>query len=124
SKESWEMARCTSWAFIYYLAQKGKLDYLASYGKELNKLPRDMDLNDMILQGCFAKAFDMAETRDPRQIDSVKLKNLATAWIEEMDETNLRPAELQAFLLQLRAMQDGPVDAKAPPPGGGTNPPE
>ena len=41
AKEGWELARSSSWAFVYYLAQKGKLDMLFNYGKELDKLPRD-----------------------------------------------------------------------------------
>ena len=102
-KESWEIARCTSWAFIYYLSQKGKLDQIANYGKELDKLPRDMDLSSAVLQGCFAKAFDMADPNNPQRILHSSLQYRAQNWLEFMDVTNLDNGNLQAFLEKERA---------------------
>src|SRR5262249_49610453 len=76
-KENMELARCTSWGFVYYLSQKGKLDALFNYGRELYALPRDLDLNETILQASFGKAFNMASTGNAQRIDENKLQNLA-----------------------------------------------
>jgi hypothetical protein len=136
AKEAWETARCTSWAFVYYLAQGGNLNYLFKYGDELDKLPRDMDLNDLVLQGSFAKAFDMTDLNNPRQIDDVKMKNEASKWFEMMQGVNLDSMTIQEFYLKQRAKLDGPPaktpvspnpnpgpnPSPNPNPGGGPNP--
>src|SRR6185295_18787529 len=59
AKDAWEKARCTAWALVFYLAEERKLHTLFRYGDELDRLPRDMDLNRAVLQGSFAKAFAM-----------------------------------------------------------------
>ena len=106
SKESWELARCTSWAFVYYLAQTRKLECLFNYGKELSNLPRDMDLNDQVLQACFGKAFGLTDARDSRRIDTINLKNMAGAWFEMMQGTNLENSDAQTTFGDMRAKQD------------------
>ena len=105
-KESWEIARCTSWALIYYLAHNGKLDYILNYGKELDKLPRDLDLSSTVMQGSFAKAFDMVDPNNLQLIDDLKLKGRADAWFAMMDGANLDNASLQKFLQDERAKDD------------------
>jgi Protein of unknown function (DUF1570) len=107
-KESWEVARCTSWAFIYYLSKNGKLDCIANYGKELDKLPRDMDLSSAVIQGCFAKAFAMADSNNPQVIADARLNDMAQAWFDMLELTNLdqKDGSLQKFLLEERAKQD------------------
>jgi hypothetical protein len=134
SRDAWELARCTSWAFVYYLAQTGKLDALFKYGKELDALPRDMDLSDLVVQGCFARAFEMTDNADPRRIDQAKLTSTANAWSTMMQETNLDGNDgivVQNILLDLRAKQESAgmdsskpaADGGAPNPGG-NNPPK
>jgi hypothetical protein len=101
-REAWETARSTSWAFIYFLDQERKLHYLFRYGEELNKLPRDMDLNDSVLQGCFAKAFDMTDN---------KQKKMARDWFLTVQRTNLHPIAMQGYFERRREKQDPPAKA-------------
>ncbi len=128
AKEAWELARCTSWAFIYYLAQDRKLHYLFKYGEELDQLPRDMDLNDLVLQGSFAKAFDMTDARSARQIDEIKMKNMASYWFEMIQGANLEMMVVQDHYAKERARLDPastrPVVGTVPGvgPGGFPNP--
>ena len=105
AKISWEVARCTSWAFIYYLPQNHKLDYVFNYDKELDKLPRNMDFSSPVMQGCFAKAFDMVDQVNPPMIEDYKLKNMADHWFQVM-EANLNNSDLQKFLAKEREKQD------------------
>ena len=114
-RDSWEVARCTSWAFVYYLAHTGKLDSLFKYGRELDKLPRDMDLSDLVVQTCFAQAFGMTDNADLRRIDQTKLASTATAWSSMMQETNLDDISVQSFLLDMRAKQEVAGDESTRP---------
>lgn len=109
--EAWEMARSTSWSFIYYLAQIGKLDMLFQYGKELNALPRDMDLGDSVLQGSFARAFSMTDPKNPRRIAQKPLSNMAVNWFTEMDKTNLDILAAQSYLLAERTKRESATRA-------------
>ena len=125
--EAWEMARSTSWAFVYYLSKNGKLDRLFKYGDELNRLPRDMDLGDFVQQRSFAKAFEMSDTKDPRRIASLPLANMAGSWFAMMNETNLDVLVAQSYFIGERAKRDAakspdatPVIPKGGP--GGVNP--
>ena len=114
-REAWELARCTAWSFTYYLAQKGKLDYLFNYGKELDHLPRDMDLNELVLEASFAKAFNMADSQDAGKVDNIKMQNMSASWFEMMQGVNLDPALIQSYYEKERAKLD-PSDAPPPPP--------
>ncbi len=107
-REAWELARCTSWAFVYYLAQNGKLDKLFTYGKELDKLPRDLDLSEGITQRCFAKAFEMTDPKDPRRIAPLPLANEAATWFRLMQEATLSIADVQNYLMEERVKRDTP----------------
>ena len=133
AKQAWEIARCTSWAYIYYLAQDRKLHYLFKYGEELDKLPRDMDLNDLVLQGSFAKAFEMTVTGDVRRIDGNKMKREAGQWFDLMQVANFDLVDIQAYYQDQRAKLDPPTvktpvvrpnpsPSAYPNPGSGTNP--
>jgi len=128
--EAWEMARSTAWSFVYYLSQNHKLDMLFQYGKELDNLPRDMDLSDTVMQGGFAQAFAMADPKNPRRIAPTQLSNMAISWFNTMDETNLDILKAQSYLLEERAKRepakkpDVPVSSNTPKKGGtiGINP--
>jgi hypothetical protein len=116
--EAWEMARSTAWAYVYYLSQARKLDKLFQYGKELNDLPRDMDLSDTVMQGSFARAFGMTESRNPRRIAQTQLSNEAVRWFNMLDETNLDILKAQSYLLDERAKRESaqrPAAAKTTP---------
>ena len=69
-------ARATGWSLAYFLVQKN-MDGLLRYFKELHALPRDVELNDEMLLGAFARAFGCA---DGNKVDSVKLTTLAKNW--------------------------------------------
>jgi hypothetical protein len=127
TRDSWEIARSTSWAFIYYLAQNRKIDLLFQYGKELDTLPRDMDLSDMVMQRSFARAFGMTDTMNPGRIATRPLENMGNSWFAMMQETNLDPIDVQNFYLKERASRETPTGvvppAKGGNDGGGIKPP-
>ncbi len=70
-------ARTASWSLAYFLAQK-HLDGLRQYFAELSKMPRDIELDDAVLLGCFARAFGCVDANN--KADEAKLKALATEW--------------------------------------------
>jgi hypothetical protein len=70
-------ARTVSWSLAYFLAQK-HLDGLRHYFAELSKMPRDIELDDTILLGCFARAFGCVDGNN--KVDEGKLKALANDW--------------------------------------------
>jgi hypothetical protein len=69
--------RTVSWSLAYYLAQK-HLDGLRHYFTELSKMPRDMELDDTVLLGCFARAFGCVDGNN--KVNDAKLKSLANDW--------------------------------------------
>jgi hypothetical protein len=69
--------RTVSWSLAYYLAQK-HLDGLRHYFTELSKMPRDVELDDTILLGCFARAFGCVDGNN--KVNDAKLKSLANDW--------------------------------------------
>jgi Protein of unknown function (DUF1570) len=110
ARDAWELARCSSWGLIYYLSEKKKLHYLLNYADELDKLPRDLDLNYAVLQTTFGKAFKMADPRDPRQLDGDRMKTEASRWFDmiraaNMDGANREILKIQANYEQKRATQ-------------------
>ncbi len=69
-------ARTASWALTYFLA-KQKLDGVQRYCKELSKMPRDIELDDEVLLGCFARAFGKVDAAN--KVDNAKLDALAAS---------------------------------------------
>jgi hypothetical protein len=127
AKVAWELARSSAWAYTYYLAKKGRLDQVFAYGKELDKLPRDMDLNEQILQTCYGKAFNLADARDATRLDEIKLQNEAIRWFDEIAAVNLDPSMVQTYYAQLRSKEDegrstGAVVSNPGNTGGGPRP--
>jgi hypothetical protein len=83
--EDWEFARCTAWALVCFLAETGRINELFSYGRELNLLPRDMDLSEQALQACAARAFKLSDTRNAGRIDMAeRAKVLANEWYDHI----------------------------------------
>src|SRR5207302_5690237 len=64
---AWTKARTMTWALTYFLAEGGHLDQLMAYYQELGNLPRDMEFDDEILMGCFARAFKLGDQANPSQ---------------------------------------------------------
>ncbi len=83
-----------------------------------------MDLSSGVMQGCFAKAFDMAVPNNPLLIEDYKMKNMAAHWFEMLQGANLDNVNLQAFLEKERAKQspDATQVAVAPNPNSPPNP--
>jgi hypothetical protein len=124
--EQLEIARATSWALVYYLAQNRRMGNLIRFGQELSQLPRDLDLDDRTLEACFARAFDMADAKDPRRLDPLKLRQLADAWFAEMQTVNLEVPDAEDIYLGARAAAETARPAQRRGPGGpapGTLPP-
>lgn len=125
AKESWELASSTAWALVYYLSQSNRLDHFFKYGKELDKLPRDLDLSSAIMESCLAKAFDIPDTRDPRRINRSRFDALAANWFEVMQGANLDHPKLQGHFEKMRAMRSNTAmpGGAAPMPNPGGMPP-
>ena len=50
----WELARCTAWALVYYLVKSERINginELIAYGREMNQLPRDLELGEHAAPG-------------------------------------------------------------------------
>ena len=135
AREEWEFARCTAWGFTYYVINKHDLgiNRFFRYGEELNKLPRDMDLNEKVLQACAAKAFGLSGPKSGGRLDMAATKAMAEAWYELMDRTTLELVRVQQFHLVQRELLTKPKPPPPPPtnpgpgglqpPGGGGPPP-
>ena len=127
ARDAWELARCTAWSFVYHLAINGRINDIVKYGRELNELPRDLDLSEQALQGCAARAFKIGDAKNAGRIDmNGSAKNLATAWFTQMQNTRLDESTVEEFHLFMRSKQG--QTKQAPPAtsggfGGGGNPP-
>lgn len=142
-------ARTVSWSLAYFLTQK-HLDGLRQYFVELSKMPRDIELDDKILLGCFARAFGCVNANN--KVDNAKLKTLANEWygywqsvhfesepimkeiretiakeVKEAEEKAQKPDEnnMQQFQGMFPGMNPGggPQQPGANPPGGSGRPP-
>lgn len=69
--------RTVAWSLTYFLAQQ-KLDGLRHYFAELSKMPRDIELDDTVLLGCFARAFGCVDANN--KINDSELRKLANEW--------------------------------------------
>jgi hypothetical protein len=99
-------ARTTAWALTYYLARH-RLDQLERYFGELANLPRDLEFDEGVLQGCFVRAFGLTDSSDPNKLDMGKVAKLAKDWYDAMEKEHLDLIEVQTETLQDRS--------KAPP---------
>jgi hypothetical protein len=121
-------ARTMSWALTYYLATE-QLDGLLKYFDELNNLPRDLEFEPDVLEGCFARAFGLGQANDASKLDSTKASDFANKWYDKIQFTLLEVEEIKNQL-QTRERskrggsgytppgQKGGEDSKPKPPGG------
>lgn len=125
-------ARAASWALTYFLAQK-RLDGLQRYYQELAKMPRDLELDDEVLIGCFARAFGCVDAN--QKVDAEKLGGLAKQWFDYMQVVMLESEEvlqeIQKHFKEMRQKEENaktgtggasPPGAAPPGPGGGRGP--
>ena len=85
-------ARATAWAFFYYAARKQPVA-LQAYFKELAQCPRDIELSEEVLWGCFERSF----------LKDRKLPDLAREWDTYMRQ---EPLEGERMFTQIRAAQE------------------
>jgi hypothetical protein len=109
-----DKARSLSWGLAYFLATK-KLDGLLRYYKELAKLPRDIDFDDEVLIGCFARAFDLLDPAT-KKLDEGKFGRFANDWANFLSYTTPESDEL------LKELKKNPDESRPPPKDGGKGP--
>jgi hypothetical protein len=88
---SLRQARAAAWALVYYLAHR-KPDSLLAYFREMDKMPRDMELSDAQLLACFARATGCVGASGKPDHD--KLTRLADEWYRFMQNTLLESEDL------------------------------
>jgi hypothetical protein len=113
--EELEMARATAWALTYYLMNR-ELDSFLGYLQEVSNLPRDVEYDANVLQGCFARAVGMLPdtTSSPNQLDMQKLQRLANRCFELLASTPIEIDGIEQAALQARAQEEA---LSATPPG-------
>jgi hypothetical protein len=74
-----ELAHMMSWSLTYFLAQRHKQE-LMNYFQELSSLPRDLEFDQEVLLGCFARAMNIADPTKPRGFNVEKMNALAKEW--------------------------------------------
>ncbi len=83
--------RAAAWALFYYLAQENRHG-LRAYMAEMQNMPRDMELDDALLWGAFARAMGCVNAAG--KPDSAKLTALANHWYAYMGNTQLESEEV------------------------------
>jgi hypothetical protein len=95
-RDEYDLARSTAWALTYYVIDRRRQpEKLIEYCKELDGLPRDLDLDERALEACFAKAFGLGESKNPLRLDATKLNAFADDMFREMAGVSLEIPELQ-----------------------------
>jgi hypothetical protein len=101
-------ARAAAWSLTYYLAQRD-LPGLLRYFKELSRMPRDVELDDDVLLGAFARAFDCVDAS--KNVDMAKLGDLAGRWMAFTKNQRLEAegvhAKIRTFYEKMTAPQPG-----------------
>lgn len=79
--------RTAAWSLTYFLAtSKMRFTGLQRYFKELSKMPRDIELDEEVLLGCFARAFGCVDASN--KINNAALDKLAREWYGTMDNVH------------------------------------
>jgi hypothetical protein len=114
AKEEFEIARATSWAFVYFLAHTNRLSHLRKYFEEVGRLPRDLELDERAMASCFARAFEIQDANDPFRIDARKLEVLAAEWFRVLDTISLPITQVETELLRSREPPPPPKNPQGP----------
>jgi hypothetical protein len=102
-RDEFDAARGTAWSLIYYLIERERTPELViRYCRELDSLPRDLDLDDRALEACFAKVFNLGEARNPLRLDNDKLNAFAERWFQNMAGVSLELPDLQNEYMTIR----------------------
>lgn len=115
-----DKAYSTAWALYFYLA-KNHADGLDRYLAELNKLPRDLPLDESTRVAVFARAFNL--TTSPARTDARQtFAEFGAAWLQAIQA--VPPGGVEIALTDLSPATSGgtntpgmtPSGAEAPPP--------
>jgi hypothetical protein len=109
-------AQATSWALYYYLAKTNAAG-LRRYLDELNRLPRDLPLDEKAALDVFARAFNLTTAAKPEDGKST-LREFAEAWVGTIN--GLTPAGLD---IPLHEPSPQPTNPNQPMGPGGIFPP-
>jgi hypothetical protein len=100
-----ELGNSTAWALVYYLIERRRDPMgLFRYCQELNALPRDLDLDEQVLEGLFARAFNLGQANDPSKLDAAKTAAFANGWFSELSGITLENPEIQFEMLETRRL--------------------
>ncbi len=111
-------ARAAAWALYYYLAQSPEnLAGLRQYFKELSRMPRDIELDAVVLKAAFARAFGCEKDGKP---DDVKLGALAKRWIDFSKDQTIDADAVHKQIRTFYSQMNRPVGTT--PGTGGTRP--
>jgi Protein of unknown function (DUF1570) len=121
-------ARAATWALTYFLMQT-RPDGMLRYYKELSKQPRDVELDEDTLMGCFARAFDLVDSSNT-VVDTKRLEFLSRQWYDHINNNTLLDLhqeieESRAFIAQVTKdaeKEAAPGNAPGRGPGAGPGP--
>jgi hypothetical protein len=103
-------AEATAWSLNYFLVRE-RLPQLQAYFKELSRMPRDLELDEDVLMGCFARAFDCWDS-SKKTVNSTRLTALANAWIANVNATSLEGEDL--YTVMKKAIEDTEAQLNKP----------
>ena len=103
-------ARTAAWSLTYFLARdrthsrpelkkSHEMDGLGRYFEELSKMPRDIELDDEILLGCFARAFGCVDANN--KVNKAKLDALARDWYSYMENVHFDSESLMKEIREI-----------------------
>lgn len=109
-------ADATSWALVYYLA-RSQQEGMKKFYAELNRMPRDMRLDEKVVLTTFCKSFNLMDRQKADQIDEEAFKHFAEMWVRSMRNVPVYGVEIAMAAVAGSGGQGGPMG-----PGGGAPP--
>lgn len=94
-------ARCLAWGLSHFLVHR-HLNDLMQYYRELSSLPRELDMDEAVLLGCFARAFKLTDPAKPGSFDEAKLNTFADQWFDFIFRNASLPIP-EADLMRIRS---------------------
>jgi hypothetical protein len=122
-------ARAAAWSLYFFLAQNN-LPGLQKYFKEIGRMPRDIELDAVVLKAAFARAFDCVNP--DRTPNEGKLASLASRWIVFTTQQTMEAEGVHKLVRGYYEQMNKPAappantggvpGAPGVPGGGGSNP--